>query len=77
MGEITSYRDLDVWQQARILIKVIYQLSKKFPKEEQFGLNNEAEVLKILDHVMRCKKLLNGFINYYQKLSNNQQRSTK
>ncbi len=129
MGEVTTYKDLDVWQQTRILVKSIYQLTKKFPKEEQFGLTNqlrraavsipsniaegcgrnhfkdsiqfffiaraslyeletqiilacdleyilEHELLYITDQITRCKKLLNGFINYYQKQSNNQQLTT-
>ena len=41
MSEIISYRDLDVWKQCRQLVKIIYQLSKNFPKEEQFGLTNQ------------------------------------
>ena len=42
MGEINSYRDLDVWKQSRLLVKNVYQLSKLFPKEEQFGLTNQV-----------------------------------
>lgn len=41
MQKIVSYRDLDVWQQSRLLVKNIYQLTKIFPKEEQFGLTNQ------------------------------------
>jgi four helix bundle protein len=126
MSEILSYRDLDVWQQTRLLVKRVYQLSKQFPKEEQFGLTNqikraavsipsniaegcgrnhskdsiqfffisrgslyevetqlilafdlefisEAEVKTVFEQVTRCKKLLNGFINYYQTKSNGNQ----
>lgn len=129
MSEINSYRDLDVWRQSRQLVKSIYQLSKTFPKEEQFGLTNqlrraaisvpsniaegsgrnhsrdsiqfffiargslyeietqliiaadlsfitESDLQEVLEQVTRCKRLLNGFINYFQKQSNNQQRST-
>ena len=129
MSEILSYKELDVWKQARVLGKIIYELTKSFPKEEQFGLisqirraaisipsniaegcgrnhskdsiqfffiargsiyeletqltlaedlgfisNEVAEVS--LNQVTRCKKLINGFINYFQKQSNNQQRTT-
>src|SRR5690349_22145171 len=38
MSEVQSYKELDVWQQARLLVKNIYQLTKSFPKDEQFGL---------------------------------------
>ena len=129
MEKILSYKDLDVWQQSRLLVKIIYQLTKKFPKEEQFGLTNqlrraaisvppnlaegcgrnhskdsiqfffisrgslyeietqwilaadleiitEAELKQVMDQITKCKKLLNGFINYFQQKSNNDQPTT-
>ena len=33
-----SYKDLVVWQKGIALAKLIYQLTKKFPSEEKFGL---------------------------------------
>ena len=33
-----SYKDLIVWQRAIELVLAIYSLTKKFPKEEQYGL---------------------------------------
>src|SRR5919109_4175455 len=33
-----SYKDLIVWQKGMALAKLIYQLTKKFPSEEKFGL---------------------------------------
>ena len=33
-----NFRDLVVWQEAYKLTLIIYQLSKKFPDEERFGL---------------------------------------
>jgi four helix bundle protein len=129
VGEISSYRDLDVWKQSRLLVKSVYQLSKSFPKEEQFGLTNQLrraaisipsniaegsgrnhskdsiqfffiargslyeietqliiasdlefisrkQLDEVFEQVTRCKKLLNGFINYFQKQSTNQQPTT-
>ena len=129
MSKIESYQDLDVWQQCRLLVKMIYQITRKFPQEEQFGLiiqlrrgaisvcSNLAEgcgrdhskdsvrfffisrgslyeletqiVLapdlefiskkesqSVLDQVIRCKKLINGFITYYQKQTINDQPTT-
>lgn len=35
---VLSYRDLVVWQKAMELVKLVYDLTKKFPKEELFGL---------------------------------------
>jgi len=128
MGELT-YKDLDVWKQTRMLVKTVYQLSKNFPKDEQYGLTSqlrravvsipsniaegcgrnhfkdsiqfffiaraslyeletqlilssdlayisEEQLSAILEQVTRCKKLLNGFINYYQQQTNNHQPTT-
>jgi four helix bundle protein len=36
--EITSYRDLKVWQAAIDLAEAVYSLSQDFPKSEQYGL---------------------------------------
>lgn len=36
-----SYSDLEVWKQAKDLVRQIYERSKAFPKEEQFGLTNQ------------------------------------
>lgn len=33
-----DYVDLDVWKKSRSLVNEIYNLTKKFPKEELFGL---------------------------------------
>lgn len=129
MSDVMSYRELDVWKQARVLVKGIYDLTKKFPKEEQFGLTSQIrraaisvpsniaegcgrnhskdsiqfffiargsiyeletqlilsedlefatkeDIEQNINQAIRCKKLINGFINYYQKQSNNQQRTT-
>ncbi len=52
MGVIVTYKDLDVWQQTRILVKTIYQVTKKFPREELFGLTNQIRraVISILSN---------------------------
>jgi four helix bundle protein len=38
VGEIRSYRDLKVWQDAMALVEDCYRFSKEFPREEQYGL---------------------------------------
>jgi len=117
-----DYTDLEVWQECRKLANHIYECTKSFPKEEQFGLTNQIrraavsvssniaegcgrqtakDTIHFL-HISRgslyeletqCfialdqkyiskeqfdasysltqsrKRLLNGFINYYRKLS--------
>ena len=35
---LKSYRDLEVWQKAMDLVVVCYQITKKFPKSEIYGL---------------------------------------
>lgn len=35
---ITSYRDLDVWQQAMDLADLVYDITEKFPVRERFTL---------------------------------------
>lgn len=36
-----SFRDLVVWQRAMQLTVAVYQLTKDFPREEQYGLTNQ------------------------------------
>lgn len=117
-----TYRELDVWMQSRELVSGIYTLTKKFPREEQFGLTNqlrraavsvpsiiaegcgrnhykdsiqfffhsrgslyeiETQIListdlgfleiksaeSILEKIESCKRLLNGFIKYFEGMT--------
>ena len=36
--KIKNFTDLNAWKQAHVLVLDIYNLTKDFPKEEQFGL---------------------------------------
>jgi len=38
MSEITSYRDLIVWQKSLALVTEVYKLTNTFPQDEKFGL---------------------------------------
>jgi len=116
-----EYKELDVWIAGRKLVKEVYEISKSFPKEDQFGITNQIrrcaiyipsniaegcgrrsynESLRFF-YIARgslyeletqfylaadvgfisqtklgsvttsteiCKKILNGFINYYKSL---------
>lgn len=42
MTEIKSYRDLLVWQQAMELTAGVYMLTRKWPKEEIYGLTSQT-----------------------------------
>jgi len=122
----SEYYNLDVWIESRLLSVKIYNLTKNFPKEEQFGLTSQirrcsisvpsniaegcgrntpkdtirflyiargslyeletqlflssdlgfikkSELDDVLEHIVVCKKLINGFIKYYNKLAANNQ----
>jgi four helix bundle protein len=36
-----SYRDLLVWQKAMTLVRLVYEDTRSFPKEEMFGLTSQ------------------------------------
>jgi four helix bundle protein len=40
---IQSYQDLDVWQKAMDLVVISSQLTKHFPKSENFGLSSQLK----------------------------------
>jgi len=39
--KIKSFTDLNVWKEGHKLVIEVYQLTKKFPREEIFGLTNQ------------------------------------
>lgn len=40
---IKTYKELIVWQKAMDLVKEIYTLTEKFPKDELYGLRSQME----------------------------------
>lgn len=40
-GDISSFRDLKIWQNGLTIVKEIYLLTSKLPKEEIFGLTSQ------------------------------------
>jgi four helix bundle protein len=42
MSEVRSYRDLLVWQRAMEIAVATYQLSRRYPREELFGLTSQS-----------------------------------
>ncbi|MFI5237834.1 MAG: four helix bundle protein [Ignavibacteriales bacterium] len=36
-----NYKELKVWQKARELVKFVYQLTQKYPKEEIYSLTSQ------------------------------------
>lgn len=41
MSGIKSYKELIVWQKSMKLVTMVYELSKKFPDDEKFGLTSQ------------------------------------
>lgn len=41
MAEFKEYKGLEVWLNARNLVKLVYDYTRKFPKEELLGLSNQ------------------------------------
>lgn len=39
---VQNYTDLIVWQKSMSLVEVVYDLAKKFPKEETYGLSSQV-----------------------------------
>ncbi|MBN1548715.1 MAG: four helix bundle protein [Syntrophaceae bacterium] len=39
--QVKSYKDLIVWQKSMVLVEMPYQVTKGFPKDEQYGLTNQ------------------------------------
>lgn len=40
---MTSYQKLEVWKQSMQLVKEVYLLTKKYPKEELFALTSQTK----------------------------------
>ena len=45
---LKSYRDLEVWQKAMDLVVMCYQTTKKFPKNEIYGLASQLQRAAVL-----------------------------
>lgn len=43
MDFVYSFEKLDVWHEARLLVKEIYQVAESFPKSEKYGLTNQIQ----------------------------------
>jgi len=43
MATVQRFEELEVWQEARELVKRVYIVAAKFPKHETFGLANQIQ----------------------------------
>ncbi len=55
---IKNFTDLDVWKEAHALTLLIYSLTKKFPKEELYGLT--SQIKRAIISVESC--IAEGFV---------------
>ena len=42
-----AYRDLVVWQKAMDLVPMAYDLARRLPREEQFGLTSQIQLAAV------------------------------
>lgn len=54
----------------------LYEIETQLILASDLEIISSNELQEVLDQVTTCKKLLNGFINYFQKQTNNQQPTT-
>jgi len=41
LQNVRSFKGLEAWKEARVLVKSIYELTKGFPRDEIFGLTSQ------------------------------------
>ena len=41
MTESKSFKDLECWQRAHEFVKAVYQVTKRFPEDERYGLTSQ------------------------------------
>lgn len=58
-----KFTDLDAWKEAHLLTLLIYDLARKFPKEELYGLSSQVKRAAI--SVESC--IAEGFHQYHFK----------
>ena len=67
-----NFKELKVWQKARCLVKEVYTLTKKFPKEELFSLTSQIRraVVSIPSNISEgCGRGTNKQFHYFLEIS--------
>jgi four helix bundle protein len=60
---VRSYKELDIWQKSIEIVNTIYEITKKFPKEEMFGLSVQMR----RSAVSISSNIAEGFSRYNNK----------
>lgn len=63
MEKIKSFKELRIWQKGMEIVKDIYLLTKKFPKEELYGLSSQMKRAAI----SVPSNIAEGFKRYHNK----------
>ncbi|MEE9192692.1 MAG: four helix bundle protein [Candidatus Aerophobetes bacterium] len=61
--KIRNFKDLRIWQESIELVEEIYRISKKFPKEELYGIVNQIR----RSAVSLPSNIAEGFVRYHNK----------
>ncbi len=62
-SKIKNFRDLDVWRLAMEIVVQVYECTKKFPKEESYGLVSQMRRAA----VSVASNIAEGFNRYHNK----------
>ena len=69
MAEIKTFRDLIVWQKAHALVIFIYEITKKFPRQEEYGLISQMRraVISIASNIVEGfkRKTIKDSLSFY------------
>jgi four helix bundle protein len=69
---VHNFKDLKVWQKARFLVKDVYILTKKFPKEEMFALTSQIKraAVSISSNIAEgCGRGTNKQLHYFLEIA--------
>ena len=61
--KIRNFKNLRIWQQSIELVEEIYRITKKFPKEELYGIVNQIR----RSAVSLPSNIAEGFVRYHDK----------
>jgi four helix bundle protein len=67
-----KFKDLQIWQRGRIVTKRIYEITKDFPKEEQFGITSQMRraSISIISNVAEgCGRKSNPYLKSFLSYS--------
>jgi len=66
MGKIQSYKDLEVWKKGIELVKEVYIITQKFPREEKYGLINQVRraATSIVSNMGKMRQYTNEYVQF-------------